>query len=63
MSGVDDARFEEMLLPLLEFCQKFIQDQNITCSETVYQSDRVIENAYEFIDGICDIVGFKDADE
>jgi len=48
---------------LLEFCRKFIADQNITCSETVYQSDRVILNAYEFIEGICEIVGYAESED
>jgi hypothetical protein len=39
-------------------CEKFINEQKISCAETVYQSDRVIENAYQLIEGICDIVGY-----
>jgi hypothetical protein len=26
--------------------------------ETIYQTDRVIENAYEFIEEICNVVGY-----
>ncbi|OCP21999.1 MULTISPECIES: hypothetical protein [unclassified Ensifer] len=49
---------------LWQFCQAFIDKQNIHCAETICQTDRVIENAYEFIDGVCKIVGFKkDEDE
>lgn len=40
------------------YCLQFIRDQRIDCAETVYQSDRVIAHAYEFIHGICDIVGY-----
>lgn len=29
---------------------KFMIDNGVTCSEAIYQTDRVIENAYEFID-------------
>jgi hypothetical protein len=43
---------------LVMHCQKFIRDQRIDCPEVVHQTDRVIENAYEFIEGICDIVGY-----
>ena len=43
---------------LVDHCEQFIQDQRISCAETVYQSDRVIENAYEFIEGVCDHVGY-----
>ena len=44
-------------------CEQFIRSHNITCEETVYQSDRVILNAYEFIEGVCDIVGYVDPEE
>lgn len=43
---------------LRKLCEKFIEDQRISCVETVYQTDRVIENAYEFIEGVCDVVGY-----
>jgi hypothetical protein len=43
---------------LLALCEKFIKEQDITCSETIYQMDNVIQNAYEFIEGIADIVGY-----
>jgi hypothetical protein len=48
---------------LWQHCQKFIKDQRISCAETVHQTDRVIVNAYEFIEGVCEIVGYeKDED-
>lgn len=43
---------------LWELCQKYINDQTISCGESVYQSDNVILNACEFIENICDIVGY-----
>lgn len=43
---------------LIEVCEKFMEDQNITCAETVYQADRVMENACDFIMEICDIIGY-----
>lgn len=43
-------------------CEKFINDQKISCAETIYQSDRVIENAYQVLEGICDIVGYTKDD-
>jgi GTP-dependent phosphoenolpyruvate carboxykinase len=45
---------------LVAHCEQFIQDQRIHCAETVYQTDRVIQNAYEFIEGVCDILGYYD---
>jgi len=43
---------------LWEVCRNFIEEQQISCAEAVCQSDRVILNAYEFIEKICDIVGY-----
>lgn len=54
---------EEKLKELYNVCSKFIEKQNITCPEVVYQSDRVIYNAYEFIEKICDIIGYVKDEE
>lgn len=43
---------------LWKLCEKFIEDNDILCPETIYQTDWVIENAYKFIEKICDIVGY-----
>ncbi len=48
---------------LVEFCQAFVVKQTIRCPETVYQCDWVIENAYEFIEGVCNIVGYEGSDD
>lgn len=48
---------------LLKIMQAFIEKQKISCAETVYQSDRVIENAYELIQDICDVVGYYKYDD
>lgn len=45
---------------LLKLCQEFIKEQRIYGPENVYQSDRVIDNAYVFIAEICDIVGYEE---
>lgn len=45
---------------LWDHAKKFISEQNIHRAETIYQTDRVIENAYEFIEGVADIVGYHD---
>jgi hypothetical protein len=52
---MSDQRIKDLLL---EHCQAFIRDQEIGCPETIHQCDWVIENAYEFIQGVCDIVGY-----
>lgn len=40
---------------LLERVLKFMSDNEITCDDTIYQCDHVIENAYEFIDDLFQI--------
>jgi hypothetical protein len=44
-------------------CEEFVKKQHIYCAESIYQSDRVIENAYEFIESVCDVVGYMDCDD
>jgi len=52
------------LINLSKKCQAFIIDQKIRCAEDVAQSDRVIRNAYELIEAICEIVGYyRDPDD
>jgi len=48
---------------LFELCQKFVNDNKINCAESVCQSDHVIENAYEFIEQVCDIVGYYEYED
>lgn len=43
--------------------EEFIDVNDIYCHETIYQSDNVIQNAYEFIERLCDIVGYKKDEE
>ena len=44
---------------LYNLCKQFIQKHYIYCAETIYQSDRIIENATEFIEQICNVVGYE----
>ena len=43
---------------LWTLCEKFIKDNEISCPESIYQCDHVIENAHEFIEEICKEVGY-----
>lgn len=45
---------------LFDLCKKFIDEQDIYSAETVHQSDEIILNALDFIEKICDIVGYVD---
>lgn len=48
---------------LWNICIKFIEEQEIGAPETIYQTDWVIENAYEFIEEVCKVVGYLDGDD
>jgi hypothetical protein len=52
------VRYAKKRSSLVKLCKKFVDDNKITCEECISQTDRVIENAYEFIANICDIVGY-----
>lgn len=41
-----------------KLCEEFIEAQRIWSREMVFTSDRVIENAYELIADICEIIGY-----
>jgi hypothetical protein len=43
---------------LWDLCQKFINDQRISCAESIYQCDWVSENSPEFIEQVCEIIGY-----
>lgn len=53
----------EELMALWNVCKNFIEGQEIGCPETIYQCDWVIENAYEFIEDVCDVVGYNPSEE
>jgi hypothetical protein len=48
---------------LWELCANFIEQNRILCVEFVYDSDRVVENSYDFIASICNEVGYFDLEE
>lgn len=58
----DEPSVKEMA-ELWNVCMKFIKAQGIGCQETIYQTDWVIENAYEFIEDICDVVGYVEYED
>ena len=45
---------------LYALAQKFIKEQSINCVDDIYQTGRVIENAYTFIHDVFNIVGERE---
>lgn len=39
-------------------CRKFINEQDISCAEAIYQVDRIRLSALELLESICEIVGY-----
>ena len=49
-------------LALRTLVKKFIEDNTIHCAESVYQTDWVAENSLEFIESLCEVVGYYDGE-
>ena len=45
---------------VMEIIRRFIDENDIWCAETICQTDRVMANAPEFIEELCNIVGYKE---
>lgn len=43
---------------LYNICLKFIEDNGISCAESISQQDNIIINAYSLIGEICSVVGY-----
>jgi hypothetical protein len=43
---------------VFNLCKNFIIEQRIYCGETIYQSDSIIENSYNFIEDLCEVIGY-----
>jgi len=51
------------LMALWKVCKDYVEVQEIHCEDTIYQTDWVIENAYEFIAQVCNVVGYKEYED
>lgn len=58
-----DADYEVRKAKLWNLCCQFVEKNRITCSESISQCDWVIENAYEFIEKVCDVVGYYEEED
>lgn len=45
---------------LLAAARQYISDTRIFCAESIYQTDRVAETSIEFVEEVCNIVGYLD---
>jgi hypothetical protein len=56
MSSADQRR------ELYNLVVGFIVDNEITSPDALYRSDQTIESFYSFIEDVCDLVGYAEAD-
>ena len=54
---------DEQKEALWEAVANFIDEQQISCAEAIAQNDYAITNAYDFIEQLCDIVGYYEYPE
>lgn len=57
MVEVSRKEYDE-LCKLRDIAKSFVKEQEISCSESIWQTDRIIENGYAFIEAICENVGY-----
>ena len=48
---------------VLKIIEQFVIDQRISCDETIYQSDRVIVNAYDLMYELINVAGYMEIEE
>lgn len=48
---------------LLDLCKEFIEEHKIRCSEKIYDDDKISYASLEFIESICDLIGYYEEDE
>lgn len=47
---------------VLQTIQNFVKEHEISCEDAVFQSDKVIDNALDFIYNLCELTGYYDPD-
>lgn len=54
---------DEQKEALWEAVTRFIDENQISCGEAIYQMDHVSENSLELIEELCDIVGYHEYED
>lgn len=48
---------------LWKACAAFIEKHEISCAESVYQSDNILIHSSELVEDVCEIVGYVEFNE
>lgn len=59
---VNDEPSVKEMVGLWNLVVDFVQFHDITCAESIYQRDSVQEALANFVESICDKVGYNDFD-
>lgn len=59
----EDMSNAQIRKELFRVCEQFIMDNQITCPETIWQCDGVVGNVYEFIEEICNVIGYASIED
>ena len=51
-----ELKFKTKKNNIYKIVNTFFKDNNITCVDTIYQSDRVIENVYDFLENLYNAI-------
>ncbi len=56
-NSVDIIKHPEKLAKIV---REFIDELNLTCDEDIHGTDRVIDHANDFVEELCDLVGYAE---
>jgi len=59
----EDMSNAQIRKELFRLCEQFIIENEISYPEAIYQRDSVIGNAYEFLEEMCNIVGYASIEQ
>lgn len=48
---------------LFDLCKEFVNENEISCSEDLYQRDSLQLQALELLEQICDLIGYYEDEE
>lgn len=53
---------QELSAKLLELCRRWIAENKVQCAEAIYQIDNITFESLEFVEKICELVGYDKFD-
>lgn len=63
INNINYSKNDKLANEVLVEVQQFIKRHDIFCEECIYDNDTIAEESLEFIERLCDIVGYTEEDE